>query len=229
MATTKSPRKTVKKSAKARTAEQRRSESTSATTQAGQRPENPNDWLFLNPEGQCPDFVFGVLRRDFRSFQNSALEFGTAKLRPISAAPAWDGGQTTAYRHEVLLPGGADDALLDPFVLLQRFDAEALAWKQPLLVCLTLAFPLADRMHDDWECGRAFARREFCSRSMAAIIIQHAPFLVGSTNPPHLHILAPARRLKGTLGWADYVDELVKDSGQRTLFEAWEQFRSVWL
>ena len=186
---------------------------------------NPNDWLFLNPEGPLDNFVFGVLRRNFKNQLNTASAFAQAKLKPVvpegDPVPPW---ATTAYRQEVLLSAGADDGFRAAERLFEHFDSTALEWQKSLVIYLTLSFPEPRRMHEDFEQARAFVKGELVERrGLPTLLVQHAPFLVGSTNPPHVHVLALARRLT-SLGFADYVEDISKDAGQRLMYEAWQQF-----
>src|SRR3546814_10596717 len=70
---------------------------------------------------------------------------------------------------------------------------------------MTIRFPDADRIHAIWEDVRAFARERLCrERNLAVIAAFHLPVQIGSTNPPHVHLMALARELKA-YGFADFV------------------------
>lgn len=204
----------------------------SLSVQAQQtRSDNPMDWLYDNPLGAYPDFVFGILKQSYHGFPNSAVEFGGRKLRPIEGRAA-DGSvdlaAITAYRHGTVLPDDAPDSYDEIEVLLKAVDLAACAHESALLVYLTLSFPDARRLHHCWEEGRAFSLEAFArNRQLPVGLIQHRPGEVGSNNPAHLHLLVGARRLDGT-GFRGYAADLLTDEGQRTVHDEWLAFRAAW-
>lgn len=175
--------------------------------------------FFANPRGSHPDFGFGVLRRHFSERVNAAAAFGRGKHRP--GMRSGDGWEVTAVRSDVVLPVGASDDLRNPQLLLERFDREALPWKQALLVCVTLRFPDTAHLHTGWETARGFALEAFArQRGLATVVVQHAPHVFGSDNPPHVHLMVVPRRLT-TLGFGQYADEITCDDGQTLVHEQW--------
>ncbi len=175
--------------------------------------------FFANPKGSHPDFCFGVLRRHFSDRVNSAAEFGRRKCRPGMRSGA--GWEVTAVRSDVVLPVGAFDDLRDPQLLLERFDREALLFKEALLVCVTLRFPQTPQLHLAWESARVFALEAFARRrGLATLVVQHAPHLLGSDSPPHVHLLVVPRRLT-TLGYGQYDDAITCDDGQTLVHKEW--------
>jgi hypothetical protein len=133
-------------------------------------------------------------------------------------------------RWEVLLPPRADDRFLDPFQLLAAFDAGALEWRTGLLIYLTLRFRDEDRLHAAYEEVREWVRSEFIGgerrRQLPVLLIQHAPHLVGSRNPHHVHALVCARTLTG-LGFGPYCEDvLTEDGAQKIIYDSWIAHRA---
>lgn len=59
-------------------------------------------------------------------------------------------------------------------------------------------------LHRSWEDVGAFAIERLCrERNVAVIAAMHLPATVGSTNPPHIHLMAPTRELQcyGFVEW----------------------------
>lgn len=177
--------------------------------------------FFANPLGSWPNFGFGVLRTRYLGTRaNSAAAFARLKLRPGQppAAPGW---RATASRWEVLLPVRASDDFLEPQTLMERYEAAAVSWRTGLLCCVTLKFPGTERLHASYEKARSFARTSFAlNRELPVLLIQHAPHLSGSANPPHVHLLIVPRTL-GPLGFGTYSDELTSDQGQKSVYDEW--------
>lgn len=187
---------------------------------------DPQSWLFLNPTGPSPEgTVFGVLRKAYGGRANSAVEFGWRKAHPVAPAKLVVGSPwiVTAERLEVILPGGADDALADPEMLLRQMDACAIDQEKGLLVYLTLPLGNVDRLHVGWELCRAFARERFArDRQLATVLVLHSPGRVGSANPLHCHCLIVPRRLTGRgLAHGEYDTELLHDGGQALVETMW--------
>jgi len=160
-----------------------------------------------------------ILRRHFSNRVNTAADFGRRKCRPGMRSGA--GWEVTAVRSDVVMPIGASDDLRDPQLLLERFDREALPWKEALLVCVTLRFPGAANLHQAWETSRGFALEAFAvQRGLATVVVQHAPHVFGSNNPHHVHLLVVPRRLT-SLGFGQYDDEITCDEGQTLVHEEW--------
>lgn len=184
--------------------------------------------LFLwFPPGDDRTFLAGVLRKTYKAHSNTALGFIRQKLHPIEAV---DGSEwsPSAEDHEIVLPPGASDADRDISALAQRFDAAALPHKQSLLVYLTLRFPEHASLQRGWELGRAFAFRNLAlKRGLATVIVQHAPHRMGSSNPPHLHLLILPRVLNG-LGFGVFDDSITNDAGLEQLYGEWVRFSRRW-
>lgn len=93
---------------------------------------------------------------------------------------------------------------------------------------ITLRFLGATNIHGPFEEARAYAWNYLVvERRPAAILVMHAPFLAGSTNPLHAHLISPLRRL-GALGWGEMEPWLQNDRGRMEVFEAWTAHRDHW-
>ena len=175
--------------------------------------------LYLNPLGNYPNFTFGVLRREFRGRQNSVLEFARLKLHPINLPAPGAPFSPTAARWEVLLPPKAGDEYRDPQFLFSSFDKHPLETRNGILSYITFRFPDVDRLHVAFEKVRAFARAKFVlERQLPLLAVQHAPHLMGSPNPHHVHVLLLPRVLSG-LGWGMPNDLLTSDQGQQAVYD----------
>ena len=179
-------------------------------------PGRPENWLYLLNRDAL---TFGVLRKRYHDRDNSACEFGTSKLRPVSPAAA--GQAITAARADVVLPRHAEDALADPFEFLAGCDD--LTLDPAILVYLSIAFPEAVRLHHAWEQARLFARKLADERDVASLVILHAPGLVSSPNPPHAHFLICPRTGSSPLGlkFGGLDRELICDKGADVLNKCW--------
>ncbi|MCW2365836.1 hypothetical protein M2341_001283 [Sphingobium sp. B7D2B] len=51
----------------------------------------------------------------------------------------------------------------------------------------------------------------------------HLPVLIGSTNPPHVHLMMPARQLR-SFGFGELVRPLATDQGKQILADELAQF-----
>ena len=182
-------------------------------------PERPESWLFLLNEG---DVTFGVLRSSYKDRSNSALEFGMRKLQPVPPS-ASDSDAITAERADVILPHGAEDQFASPLAFLRACDEMQV--DPGIIVYLTIPTPDADRLHQSWETGRAFAKMLAEERGLATLLIQHVPGRVSSSNDPHLHLLiCPRTASKFGLSCGGLDRELIHDSGARILADRWEEF-----
>ena len=148
------------------------------------------------------------------------------KFHPV--ADPDDPAAVTAARTDLLLPVDAQADYADVRHLLERFDAKLPTSEKHAFVQITLRFPGATNIHGPFEEARAFAD-EFlvAERRLATIIVAHAPFLAGSANALHLHLLCPLRRL-GALGWGEMEPWLQNDRGRVETFEAWTAHPERW-
>lgn len=225
-------KRTASKPASKQAARLKATERSVVLTKPQFRSENPMDWLYDNPLGAYPNFVFGILRQSYQGFQNSVLEFGERKLRPVEGqAPdgSPDPEALTAYRYGTVLPQDAPDGFDDVRVLLLGLDRAVCPHEPAMLIYLTLGYPEATRLHHCWEEARAFSFEAFArKRQLPVLLCQHRPGEVGSDNPVHLHLLVSPRRLDGT-GFRGYANDLLCDGGQQLIYDEWLAFREAWL
>ena len=169
---------------------------------------NPHSWLELSGGGICPGvkLLTGTLRSRYRDFDVTAAAFGRAKLQPMGPIEGHPWVITT-HRAEVLLPSGADDRFLDPQTLLEAADELATGPDDPLLGYITFDW-WADRLHEQLEEVRAFARAEIVSLGCPVLMVHHAPHLARSYAEPHLHLLVVPHRLR-SLGWCEPIKKVV--------------------
>lgn len=200
---------------------------TPATTPSVAASPDPQDWLFLNPAGPSTSgIVFGCLRKNYKLRTNSAAESGWHKAHPVAPPGGVDLSRwsPTAERVEVLLPVSADDALIDPAVLLARMDGSAVSREKTLLVYVTLPLARAAKLHEGWECARSFVRDRFArERGLGVVLTLHSPGKVGSPNPLHAHALIVPRRLALGIEHGAYDDDLIHDGGQAIVEAAWTE------
>lgn len=195
------------------------------------RSSNPMDWLYDNPLGSFPNFTFGILEQTYRGFPNTPSEFCLRKLRPVGAIEhevSFDEHTFTAYRFGAVLPKDAPDALDATGPLLKGFDLAVSPNQPAVLIYVTLAFPDTRRLHHAWEESRAFAYENFAQkRQLPVLVVQHRPGDAGSDKPVHTHLLISARRMDGT-GYRGFASELLRDEGQRIIYDEWSNFRANW-
>lgn len=210
----------------------RKRKAADATSELVTKKDDPQSWLFLNPQGpSAVGLGFGVLRKRYANRTNSASEFGRRKMQPI--APQGDATASpwpiTAEQVEVLLPPNADDMLRAPEVLLHQADLAAASHGTALLTYLTLPFLPDDRLHIGWERCRAFAREVLArDRQLATVLVLHAPGRAGVPFRPHCHCLIVPRRV-GHLGLTQgvYDEELIRDVGQALIQSLWTEHVKV--
>lgn len=111
---------------------------------------------------------------------------------------------------------------------METLDAELPVKAKAVLCFLTFTFP-TDRLHQQYECVRAFTRRWIVDLyGVAALLIQHAPNRAGSANLPHVHVLvAGPRRLLG-LGFGEWVMPLATDKAHALISTAFRVFQDDW-
>lgn len=163
---------------------------------------------------------FGVLRTHYKEYVNDASKFVAGKLAP--ALPEGASWQLTAARSEVLLPDGVPDLLLDPLMLTQSYMDQLPPKQLDLLLCFRAVLDPHHPLHSGWERARSFARKTLVKdHGLPVIMVLHDPCRSGTKqpNPPHIHIMAPARRLVQR-GWAECTN-IACDEAQPGLVEAW--------
>ncbi len=76
-----------------------------------------------------------------------------------------------------------------------------------------------------WEQVRAWVRSYFVRQEqLAALMVLHLPYLAGSSNAAHIHILLPARRLSMN-GFTGQARDVCSDSGCHDAWNAWISFQ----
>ncbi|TRW14492.1 hypothetical protein [Glacieibacterium frigidum] len=175
-----------------------------------------------------PDFIFSVLRRNFKTVTNDTVAFVRSKLHPFAAALDADPAGTwkpTAARHEVLLPASMPDLLADPRLLTETFEAQARPDQTDLAIVVKLVLPTGCPIHVAWELARQFTREAFViEHRLPAVLVLHAPAISGvrDANPMHAHIIALARTWENAFtGFAT----IACDAAHAPLAERWKALR----
>lgn len=178
--------------------------------------------------GQTEGFSFGVLRRQFSNRTNRTHEWIHRKLHldravaPPPEAPRW---KPDCARHDVLLPDGVMDTLLNPALLALSFEAEAEGdrFRRDLVIHVRLVAPPDRPLHAFWERARRFAAEALVGEAgLPVILALHDPArtVVREPAPAHVHLMALARKLEPR-GWGRATD-LVCDAAHPTLAERWK-------
>ena len=132
-----------------------------------------------------------------------------------------------AARHDLLLPVSASGEYSDLDHLLARYDATQPAIERNGYAQFTIDLSSERPLHASWEEIRVWVRSYFVDRlQLAAIMVLHAPFMAGSANDPHIHILIPARRL-GANGFGVHARDVCSDSGYADALADWNACRST--
>jgi hypothetical protein len=173
---------------------------------------------FVPVEGGPATMTFGVVRRQIgKGPVQTAHQAVLRRLCPGGAATLADSWQPNCYRCDVLLPPKAPDDCLDPKALCDLYEKHSFEGIKDLVVMATLRLQSPDRLHQEWEAVRAFAHDRLCKeRHLAVVAVMHLPVLVGSTNPPHIHLMMPARELH-SFGFGELVRPLATDRGKQIL------------
>lgn len=188
----------------------------------------PGDLDFVPvPGGDDPDFIFGVVRRQIKDGPVRTVPASVIKRlcpgQKVEISAPW---APTCLRWDVLLPSHANDEFLDPKRLCEKYEEQACNKLKDLLVMITLRFPNPDRLHRAWEDVRAFALERLCrERNVAVIAAMHLPVTVGSTNPPHIHLMAPARELQ-CYGFGPFVRPFSADAGKAMIAAEWSEWQN---
>lgn len=131
-----------------------------------------------------------------------------------------------AARHDLLLPTSAPGEYSDLHHLLARYDATQPAIERNGYAQFTIDLSGDRPLHVSWEDVRAWVRCYFVDRlQLAAVMVLHAPYLAGSANDPHIHILIPARRL-GPNGFGAHARDVCSDTGFAEALADWNAFRA---
>lgn len=173
---------------------------------------NPHSWLILvgeQPDTKGPRCLVGTLRPEHRGRRATAAEFAHAKLL-VSDEDGDARWRASAYRHEVLLPPGADDRYRCPHGLFEDVDAAHPASGKALVSYITLTW-VPDRLHHQWSLARTLATGLVDEFAVPVLLVQHVPGVVASTALPHCHLLIPGPRTLSAIGWGGYVSALIGD------------------
>ncbi|MCW2390897.1 hypothetical protein M2336_002669 [Sphingobium sp. B1D7B] len=173
---------------------------------------------FVPVEGGPDCLTFGVVRRQIGNGPiHTTHEAILRRLCPGGRAKPAEPWRPSCYRHDVLLPPKAPDECFNPKVLCDLYEKQSFGKIKDLVVMATLRFYSPDRLAHEWEAVRAFAHERLCNeRHLAVVAVMHLPVLVGSTNPPHMHLMIPARELH-SFGFGELVRPLATDRGKQIL------------
>lgn len=187
----------------------------------------PGDLDFVPiPGGDDPNLIFGVVRRQIKDGPIQTAPTSVIKRlcpgRKVDVTAPW---VPTCYRWDVLLPPFANDEFHDPKRLCEKYEEQACNKLKDILVMITLRFPNPDRLHRTWEEVRAFALERLCrERNVAVIAAMHLPVEVGSTNPPHVHLMAMAREFQ-CFGFGPFVRPFSADAGKAIIAAEWADWQ----
>jgi len=187
----------------------------------------PGDLDFVPvPGGHDPNFIFGVVRRQIKDGPVRSVPASVLKrLCPGQKVDVTGQWEPSCYRWDVLLPPRASDEFLDPKRLCEKYEEQACNNLKDLLVMMTFRLPNPDRLHLAWEDIRAFAIKRLCQdRNVAVIAAMHLPVEVGSTNPPHVHLMAMARELQ-CFGFGPFVRPFSADAGKAMIGAEWAEWQ----
>jgi hypothetical protein len=130
-----------------------------------------------------------------------------------------------ALRHEVLLPDLASSEYLDWEVLVRRFDETLPSFCHDAYAAVKIDLPPDQAPHVGFETVRSYAHEYFVrGKDLPVVLALHVPYMAGSKNRPHTHILIPARQL-GAHGFGLACRDLCSDQGHLASFEAWKAFQ----
>jgi len=185
----------------------------------------PSGLDFVPVEGGASNLTFGVVRRQIGTGPTQTVhQTILRRLSPGRAAQITDPWLPNCYRHDVLLPPKAPDECHDPQALCNLYEGQAFDKIKDLVVMATLRFHSPDRLHNEWEAIRAFAYERLCKeRHLAVVAAMHLPVLIGSTNPPHIHLMALARELH-SFGFGALIRPFASDQGKQILADEMMQF-----
>ena len=129
-----------------------------------------------------------------------------------------------AARHDLLLPESAPGEYAQLSYLLERYDATQPAVEKNGYAQFTLDLSPDRPLHASWEHVRSWAYGYFVRQfQLAVLMVMHAPYLAGSANDPHIHLVVPARRL-GANGFGAHARDVCSDSGCAEALASWQLF-----
>lgn len=193
-----------------------------ATTQA---PVNVRDWTIKNPDGSTPHFTYDILKRRHGQREHSCLDYARSKLR------CWDRHlhQVAPHRdlvvHQVILPPGAPDLLMNPQTLWNTVDTETDWEGEPHMMAVPTIW-LPHLRSEQWALRHvgAFAQVELADRYGVAVhLIAHSPARIAHSADFHVHLLCTARQVKAS-GLGRFVHELLHDGCQTRAKLRWDEW-----
>ncbi|MEN3972147.1 hypothetical protein WJS89_05645 [Sphingomicrobium sp. XHP0235] len=152
----------------------------------------------------------------------ASLEGHLAKKRH----PAGTGARhRAAARMEVLLPPDAPEEYVDIDRLVQRYEEALPSDASTAIAQVTLHFPDAPNLHSKYEESRAWVREHFVlGMRLPVILVLHAPYLVGSDVPGHVHALVLTAKLS-RFGWIGIDEKVSSDAGRKAALRSWKQYQ----
>lgn len=173
-------------------------------------------WL----EAEAGSFGYAVLRRAYAA-GNSVEGYARKKLRRDTGPYDHVAPHLDMAASDFLVPPWFPDRLSRPSAVWAMLDGEA--WAGDLALLLSIeprgfrTLGLAFRAVRDW------AQIEFAdTRSLPALVVQHAPARIGHHDPAHVHVVAAARAMNGDGPGA--FSEFVRDDRLATLAPSWTRF-----
>jgi hypothetical protein len=182
--------------------------------------------LFHDGAGRVPGAVYGMLRSSYNQTANTADGFVAGKLMVADRAAADWRPQVAGY--DVLIPHHAPTLWRDPRELWTAYEGARLSRQRDLAICITAYLEAARSLHDGWEQVRAWTYEVLVKkRSLAATLALHVPSTAGSSNAPHVHVIATARQALAW-GFGTFADETT-DETLKALALDLVQHRERWI
>lgn len=170
---------------------------------------------------------FAVLRRNFSGKTNQVPDWilGKLGLNP-AGAPLSQGSRLANVRRDILLPDGASDELYHPSALCALYERTANEHQKDLVIHCKLLVDGYQPLHHWWEAARMFATDTLVkAHQLSVIMVLHDPPATGyiSAVAPHIHLMAPARRLSAR-GFRE-TSVLARDDAHQMLANTWQEVR----
>jgi hypothetical protein len=175
-----------------------------------------------------PEVGYGVVRRRLGDTTNDTRDFIWRKLHPVQRPASWDKSWSpTAMRWDILLPAAAPDDLAGPFTVTRAYEEAAWDEIKDLVICITLRLDPTRALHAQYEDVRAFAKSNLVEdRELPVILAIHDPAAAATDRPPHIHIMALARKLGRRFGtFAE--PALCSDRGAAIIADEWTEWRET--
>jgi len=181
---------------------------------------------FFDGGGQFDNFSFARWRWVGEGPRSGLAEKIAKKRFPVPPVVGAEGTETAA-KTELILPAFAPAEYISLDFFLRRYEEMQPAHEVNAYLQVNFAFPNAINLHHPAEMVRTFAKGYFVDeREMAVFLAAHAPWVAGSSNTGHLHLLVFPRRLRFAFGEFDH--RLASDQGNRDVHEAWSAFQKEW-